>query len=152
MTWPMPELTTVAQFRALTAGVRGAAVTERVVAQPFAQVWALLSDFEDSFSLIEPDMHHVRVSHVDAGRVELLARSRYGFRARLRAVHRPGLFWAQSRFLIIGFAAAPEPDGGTRVAFTGGLRIPGQATLLPLGVRWAGRHTADRLQRALDNR
>jgi hypothetical protein len=51
----------------------------------------------------------------------------------------------QSRFLLIGMAATSEPGGGTRVALTGGLRIPGQAALLPLGVRREARRALDRL-------
>jgi hypothetical protein len=149
MTWPMSELDTLARLRALAAGVRGAAVTERVVAASVDEVWELLSDFERGFGLVEPDMRHVRLVRVDGDRVELAARSRFGFRARLHAVHRPGFFWAQSRFLIVGFAAAAEPGGGTRVAFTGGLRVPGRAALIPFGVRRAGRRSADRLHDAL---
>jgi hypothetical protein len=149
MTWPMAELDAVARFRALAAGVRGAVVTERVVAAPVEEVWALLTDFEHGFGLVEPDMRHVRIVREGTGEVELLVRSRFGLRARLHAVHRPGLFWAQSRFLIIGFAAAPEPGGGTRVALTGGVRVPGSAALVPFGVRREGRRAADRLARAL---
>lgn len=149
MTWPISELDTVARLRALAAGVRGAAITERVIEAPVDEVWELMTDFEHGFGLVEPDMRHVRVIRADGDRVELAARSRFGFRARLHAVHRPGFFWAQSRFLIIGFAAAPEPGGGTRVALTGGLRVPGRAALIPLGVRRAGRRSADRLQHAL---
>jgi hypothetical protein len=37
---------------------------------------------------------------------------------RLDGVLRPGWCWLQSRFLVIGMAAAAEP-GGTRVALTG---------------------------------
>lgn len=149
MTWPVPQLDTVARFRALAAGVRGAAVTERVLDNPFEDVWTLLTDFEHGFGLVEPDMRDVRVVRADAQRVELLARSRFGFRAHLHAVLRPGLFWAQSRFLIIGFAAAPVPTGGTRVALTGGLRVPRRAALVPFGVRRAGQASAARLEHAL---
>ena len=149
MTWPVPSLDTVTQFRALAAGVRGAAVTERVLAEPVDDVWALLTDFEHGFGLVEPDMRHVRVVSVAGERVELLARSRFGFRARLHAVLRPGLFWAQSRFLVLGFAATAEPGGGTRVALTGGLRVPGRAALVPFGIRRAGEKSAARLQEAL---
>lgn len=149
MTWPVPELDTVAQFRALAAGVRGAAVTERVLDTPFEQVWALLTDFEHGFGLVEPDMRDVRVVGTAEERVELLARSRFGFRARLNAVLRPGFFWAQSRFLVLGFAAVPESPGSTRVALTGGLRVPGRAALVPVGIRRAGVKSAARLESAL---
>ncbi|MCP2324320.1 hypothetical protein HDA40_002827 [Hamadaea flava] len=147
--WPTARLDEIARFRALAAGVRGAAVTERVVAAPFDDVWAVLSDFEGSFGLIEPDMHRVRVIARDGEHLELLARSRWGFRARLIGVHRPGWFWAQSRFLLLGMAATAAPDGRTRVALTGGIRIPGRAALMPLGVRRAAVGALGRLDRAV---
>lgn len=145
----MAEVDTIARLRALAAGVRAAAVTERVVAAGFDEVWALLSDFEGGFGLVEPDMRRVRVIAAEGDRVELDARSRWGMRARLVGVHRPGWFWAQSRFLLIGMAAAPEPGGGTRVALTGGLRVPGRAALVPVGVRRAARGALARLEREL---
>ncbi|GLZ77391.1 hypothetical protein Afil01_21980 [Actinorhabdospora filicis] len=142
------DLDPVRRLRILAAGVPGAAVTERVVAAPFEEVWALVADFEDGFGRFEPDMRDVTVSKVDGERVELLARSRFGMRARLSGVHRPGWFWAQSRFLLIGVAAHPEGEG-TRVALTGGIRIPGRAALVPFGVRRAARGSLDRLEALL---
>ncbi|MEV0273528.1 hypothetical protein AB0H43_32565 [Hamadaea sp. NPDC050747] len=144
--WPIAAVDEVARLRALAAGVRGAAVTERTVGAPLDEVWAVLSDFEGAFGLIEPDMRRVRVLARDGERVELLAHSRWGFRARLLGVHRPGWFWAQSRFLLIGMAAVAQPDGRTRVALTGGIRVPRRAALVPLGVRRAARGALDRLE------
>ncbi|MFG2054506.1 hypothetical protein ACGFI9_10765 [Micromonospora sp. NPDC048930] len=149
--WPTADVDQIARLRALAAGVRGATVTERVVEGDFDVVWGLLSDFEGAFGLIELDMHRVRVTAVDGEHVELDARSRWGFRAHLVGVHRPGWFWAQSRFLIIGIAAA-HLDGRTRVALTGGVRVPGRAALVPLGVRRAARAALDRLERELAGR
>jgi len=56
-------------------------------------------------------------------------------RARLRGTLRPGWCWLQSRFLLIGVAAVPDGPRRTRVAFTGGVRVPGRAALIPLGVK-----------------
>ncbi|GGT77576.1 hypothetical protein GCM10010207_87430 [Streptomyces atratus] len=52
----------------------------------------------------------------------------------------------QSRFLllVLGVAAAPEGPG-TRVAFTGGVRLPTHAALIPLGVRREGSRSVQRL-------
>jgi hypothetical protein len=100
--------------------------------------------------LIEPDMRRVRVTVRDGERIELDARSRWGFRAHLVGMHRPGWFWAQSRFLLIGMAAAAQPDGRTLVALTGGVRVPGRASLVPIGVRHAARGALDRLERQVD--
>ncbi|MFZ3472061.1 hypothetical protein ACODT3_16110 [Streptomyces sp. 4.24] len=65
--------------------------------------------------------------------------------ARLRIVLRPGWCWLQSRFLIIGMAAAPEPGGGTRVALTGGVRVPTRAAIVPLGAERELREAMTRL-------
>ncbi|WP_406517854.1 hypothetical protein [Streptomyces sp. NBC_00826] len=67
--------------------------------------------------------------------------------ARFHGVRRPGWLWLQSRFVLIGLAAAPSltTDGHTRVAFTGGVRLPGRAALVPIGVSRAGRRVLDRL-------
>lgn len=78
-------------------------------------------------------------------RVRMLVRSAYGMRAQLEGVARPGWCWLQSRFLLIGMAAADEPTGGTRVALTGGVRVPGRARLVPIGVRRESRKSLDRL-------
>lgn len=92
-----------------------------------------MSDLEGEFGRFQPDMRTVRVLRLDGDRVEALARSTYGLRAHFHGVLRPGWCWLQSRFLIIGMAATPEPGGGTRVALTGGLRVPGRAAIVPLG-------------------
>lgn len=145
-TWPVTELDPVRRLRALAAGVRGAHVTERVLPAPVADVWGLLADLEGTFGQVQPDMRNVRVVDRDGDRVRAVARSRYGMRARLDGVLRPGWCWLQSRFLLIGMAASPEPGGGTRVAMTGGVRVPGRAILVPVGVRREARRALDRLE------
>ncbi|MHB9851244.1 hypothetical protein [Streptomyces sp. Tue6028] len=142
--WPVADLDPVRRLRVLAAGVRGAHVTEGVVPAPYDRVWALLDDLEGDFGRIVPDMRRLRVVRRDGPRVEALARSRYGMRAGLRGEQRPGWCWLQSRFLLIGVAAAPEGTG-TRVAFTGGVRVPGRAALVPLGVRREGERSLRRL-------
>ncbi|MEU1597004.1 hypothetical protein ABZ468_30155 [Streptomyces sp. NPDC005708] len=91
-----------------------------------------------------PDMERLRVLHRQGERVEAPARSKYGMRARLRGVQRPGWYWLQSSFLLIGVAAVPQGPG-TRVAFTGGVRLPTRAALIPLGVRREGSRSVKRL-------
>jgi hypothetical protein len=143
--WPTADLDQVRRLRVLAAGIPGAHVTERVLDAPFSRVWPLLADIEGSFGLIEPDMRRLRVTRVDGDRLEARARSRFGMRARFDGVLRPGWCWLQSRFLLIGVAATAEPGGGTRVALTGGVRIPGRAAIVPLGVRRQAGHALDRL-------
>ncbi|MFI9814089.1 SRPBCC family protein [Saccharothrix variisporea] len=148
--WPTTGLDPVRRLRATAAGVRGAAVTERVLAADPAEVWALLTDFEDAFTRIQPDMRAVEVVERRGDRVVLRAASRFGLRARLVGVQRPGWCWLQSRFLVIAMAAAPEPGGGTRVALTGGVRLPRRPAIVPWGVRRESTRSLDALQALLD--
>ncbi|WP_406477668.1 hypothetical protein [Streptomyces sp. NBC_01615] len=142
--WPVAGLDPVRRLRVLAAGVRGAHVTEGFVTAPYDRVWALLGDLEGEFGRITPDIRGLRVVRRDGVRVEALVRSKYGMRARLHGEQRPGWCWLQSRFLLIGIAAAPDGDG-TRVAFTGGVRVPGRAALVPVGVRREGERSLRRL-------
>jgi hypothetical protein len=50
---------------------------------------------------------------------------------------------------VIGFAATADAAGRTRVALTGGLRVPGRAALVPFGIRRAGEKSVARLDAAL---
>lgn len=133
---------TVGRLRVMAAGIPGARIAERVLPADPDTVWAVMADLEGEFGRFQPDMRRVRVLRVSGDRVEALARSKYGLRAHFRGVLRPGWCWLQSRFLIVGMAAAPEPGGGTRVAMTGGVRVPGRAAIVPLG-------TAGELARAM---
>lgn len=139
------EIDTVRRLRVMGAGVRGARVVEAVLPAAPEEVWAVMGDLEGGFGRFQPDMRSVRVVRVDGDRVEALARSRYGLRARFHGVLRPGWCWLQSRFLIIGMAATAEPGGGTRVALTGGVRVPGRAAIVPFGARRELRQAMDRL-------
>jgi hypothetical protein len=143
-TWPTGDLDTLARLRALAAGVRGATVVEGRIPAPFDVVWPVMADLEGGFGRFQTDMRQVKVESVDGDRVIALARSRLGFRARLRGVLRPGWCWLQSRFLLIGMAAVADGDS-TRVAVTGGVRLPGRAAVVPVGTRRELQHVLDRL-------
>ncbi|MFF4368705.1 hypothetical protein [Streptomyces sp. NPDC001594] len=123
------EIDDIHRLRIMAAGVRGATVVERTLPAPFEEVWPLMSALD-----FLPDLHHTRLLHTEGDRIELLARSKYGFRARLRGYRRPGWCWLQSRFLLVGLAAAPVPEG-TRIALTGGVRVPTRAAVLPFGTQ-----------------
>ncbi|MET9962965.1 SRPBCC family protein [Streptomyces sp. NPDC006326] len=157
MTAPLPypspaPIDAVSRLRIMAAGVRGSRIAERVVPAPVEAVWAVMADLEGGFGRFQPDMRGVRVLRVTGDRVEALARSKYGFRAHFRGVLRPGWCWLQSRFLIIGMAAAAEPGGGTRVALTGGVRVPGRAVIVPFGTAAELGLAMDRLAARLDDR
>ncbi|MFC6162327.1 hypothetical protein [Kribbella jiaozuonensis] len=146
--WPTIELTDVERFRALAAGVPGAAVTERVLPADPDQVKAMLADL-DVFAELQADFVSATVLERSGDRVVVLAKGRRGQRARLVGQFRPGWCWLQSRFVIIGMAVAAEPGGGTRVALTGGIRVPGRAALVPIRVRHESARTLERLERLL---
>ncbi|WP_329001629.1 hypothetical protein OHA18_01490 [Kribbella sp. NBC_00709] len=146
--WPTTELTDVERFRALAAGVPGAAVTERVLPAEPDRVKTMLADL-DVFAEIQADLVSAVVLERDGDRVVVLAKGRRGQRARLTGQFRPGWCWLQSRFLIIGMAVAAEPGGGTRVALTGGIRVPGRAAIVPVRVRQESGKTMERLERLL---
>jgi hypothetical protein len=148
MNWPQAELTDVERFRALAAGVPGAAVTERVLPADPDQVKEMLADL-DAFAEIQADFVSATFEERDGDRAVVRARGARGQRARLVGQFRPGWCWLQSRFVIIGMAVAAEPGGGTRVALTGGIRVPGRAAIIPVRVRQESNKTLDRLERLL---
>lgn len=151
MNWPQVELTDVERFRALAAGVPGAAITERVLPDAPDQVKEMLADL-DVFAAIQADLVEATLEERDGGHVVIRAKGKRGQRARLTGQLRPGWCWLQSRFLIIGMAIAAEPGGGTRVALTGGIRVPGRAAIVPIRVRQESSKTLDRLQELLRER
>ncbi|MEU3313383.1 hypothetical protein ABZ743_12065 [Streptomyces sp. NPDC006662] len=134
-----PNMDDVQRLHIMAAGVRGARVVERVLPAPFEEVWAAMSTLD-----FLPDLQRTRLLRAEGDRIELLARSTYGFRAHLRGFRRPGWCWLQSRFLLVGLAAAPTP-GGTRIALTGGVRVPARAAVLPFGTAPELRAAAERL-------
>jgi 4,5:9,10-diseco-3-hydroxy-5,9,17-trioxoandrosta-1(10),2-diene-4-oate hydrolase len=81
-----------AHLTVMAESVRGARIVTRVIDAPVDEVWGRLSDLDGDFGRIQPDMRHVRVQFRVGEQVEALARSRFGMRARLRGVLRPG--WA----------------------------------------------------------
>ncbi|MGW6060487.1 hypothetical protein [Streptomyces sp. NPDC055189] len=146
--WPAADLDPVRRLHVLAAAIPGAYVTEGFVAAPCDRVRDVLDDLEGEFGRVAPDMRGLRVVRRQGTQVEALARSKYGMRARLYGQQRPGWCWLQSRFLLLGAAATPDGDG-TRVAFTGGVRVPGRAALVPLGVRREGERSLRRLKEVL---
>ncbi|WP_406304428.1 hypothetical protein OHA61_21765 [Streptomyces sp. NBC_00885] len=143
---PAADLDPVRRLHALAAGVPGALITEGEIEADYAEVWPLLADLDGELARLVPDMRGLRVTRIDGDRVQAVARSRFGPRARFDGVMRPGWIWLQSRFILMGVAATPSGEGRTRVAFTGGIRIPGRAALIPVGVGGAGRRVLGRLE------
>jgi len=147
--WPTADLDHVRRLRVLAAGIPGATVTERVFDAAPNHVWDLMWGNGTTFTEFQTDMSQVERLERDQDRVRMTVRSRYGMRAQLEGVVSPGWCWLQSRFLLVGMAAAEEPGGGTRVALTGGVRVPGKAALVPIGVRRESNKSLDRLAEKL---
>ncbi|MGW6395152.1 hypothetical protein ACWFR1_32665 [Streptomyces sp. NPDC055103] len=135
----------VGRLRVMGAAIRGAHIVEQVLPAAFDEVWGVMGDLEGGFGEFQPDMRSARVLRVDGDRVEALARSRYGLRAHFHGVLRPGWGWLQSRFLVVGMAADALGDGRTRVALTGGVRVPGRPALVPIGTRGELERAMERL-------
>jgi hypothetical protein len=150
--WPTSELDDVRRLRVMAAAIPGAWVAERTMDADIGEVWAVMGDLEGEFTRFQPDMRRLRVTRVDGERLEAVAHSRYGMRARFDGVLRPGWCWLQSRFLIIGMAATAAEHGGTRIALTGGVRVPGRAAIVPIGARRELRHAMNRLEARLRDR
>ena len=89
MNWPNVELTDVKRFRALAAGVPGAAVTERVLAAPVERVKELLTDLDAFATIHAADLVSATLLERNGDRVVVLARGRRGQRARLEGQLRP---------------------------------------------------------------
>ncbi len=152
--WPTTDIDPIRRLRALAAGISGAVVAEGFVPEAYEEVWGRLSDLERELPRLVPDLRWLRITHREGDRLEVVARGHSGLRARFDAVLRPGWCFMQSRFLIIGMAAAPAP-GGTAYATMAAVRVPGSraisALAAPLFHRSVLKATA-RLRRRLQER
>ena len=149
--WPTTDIDPIRRLRVLAAGVSGAVVAEGFLPEAYEEVWARLSDLERELPRLVPDLRWLRITRREGDRLEVVARGHSGLRARFDAVLRPGWCFMQSRFLIIGMAAAPAP-GGTALATLAAVRVPGcraiAALAAPLYHRSVLKATA-RLRRGL---
>ncbi|MER5416903.1 hypothetical protein ACFWB2_26310 [Streptomyces virginiae] len=147
--WPVvAELDAVRRLRVIARATPGTTFAERPVDAPFDRVWGLVRDLEHQMPLMIGDIRSFTVTSAVGERLEATARSPLGMRARFDIVLRPGWCLMRSRFVIGGMAAVAEGDG-TRLAFFGGLRLPGirlaqpvlRPLMAPLGARALGRLT-----------
>ncbi|WP_433473192.1 hypothetical protein ACQPZP_30675 [Spirillospora sp. CA-142024] len=147
--WPVTGLDPVRRLRIMAASIPGASYAEQTLANTLAEVWAVASDLEAEFPMLLTDVRTMRITRSDGENLEAVAIGRLGQRARFDIVMRPGWCWMQSRFLHGGIAASPTPEG-TRVAFTGALRLPGMRLVDPVIRRTAlSRRVLTRLQSRL---
>jgi hypothetical protein len=129
--WPVPDLDPVRRLRVMAAAIPGTDLTEVVIDAPPEQVWQVASNLQAEMPRLVRDFRSVTVTPGTAERLVMQARGYLGQRARFDVVIRPGWYWMQSRFLLCGMAAAPDPSG-TRFGFLGGIRAPDATLLHPL--------------------
>ena len=129
--WPTAGLDPVRKLRVLAAALPGTDLAELTIVAPPELVWQVASNLQAEMPRLVRDFRTVTTTPGTGERLVMHARGYLGQRARFDVVIRPGWCWMQSRFLLCGMAAAPDPSG-TRFGFLGGIRTPGVSLLHPL--------------------
>lgn len=131
MNWPISELDDLRRLRVMHAALPGTMLAETVLPADFDEVWSVISDVENSFPGLVPDVKSIRIVDRDGDRMRAMVHGRSGLRAPFQMILRPGWCLMQSRFLVFGMAAVPAGDH-TRFGYLAGLRLPGKWILRPL--------------------
>jgi hypothetical protein len=162
--WPIAELDRIARLRVLAAGLPGVVVHERLIPLPYEQVWGFLADLERSAPAFDRDVAALRVLRRQGERLVVEATSPWWFARLQMRFHvdlTDGWCWMVSRpqLYVVGMAAEPAGDSGTRLAHLEGSVVSGsrrrRAVAAPLLVlsRWRHRHhvprDVDRIERCL---
>ena len=129
--WPVADLDPLRRLRVMTAAIPGTDMTELTIDAPPEAVWQVVSNLPVEMPRLVRDFRSVTITPGSGERLVMHARGYLGQRARFDVVIRPGWCWMQSRFLLCGMAAVPDPSG-TRFGFLGGIRAPGVTLLHPL--------------------
>ena len=129
--WPVADLDPVRRLRVMAAATPGTDMTEVIIDAPPEQVWQVASNLQAEMPRLVRDFRSVTITPGTGELLVMNARGYLGQRARFDVLIRPGWCWMQSRFLLCGMAAAPDPSG-TRFGFLGGIQAPGATLLHPL--------------------
>jgi hypothetical protein len=129
--WPVADLDPLRRLRVMAAAIPGTDLAELTIDAPPEAVWQVVSNLPVEMPRLVRDFRSVTITPGSGERLVMHARGYLGQRARFDVVIRPGWCWMQSRFLLCGMAAVPDP-GGTRFGFLGGIRAPGVTLLHPL--------------------
>ncbi len=141
--WPRADLDQIRRLQIMAAVLPGTVLASAVIPEPFDRVWAVASDLEVELPHLIRDFRTAHITAAYGERLELRARGHLGQRARFDVVLRPGWCWMQSRLLLGGMAAIPDPDG-TSFAFLVGIRLPGVRIARPIVDR-AGKPIANKV-------
>lgn len=131
MNWPIGEFDELRRLRVLQAALPGTMLAETVLPAGFDQVWSVISDVENEFPGLVPDVRSIRVIDRNGERLRVVVHGRSGLRAPFEMILRPGWCLMRSRFLVFGIAAVPAGDR-TRFGYLAGLRLPGKRIVAPL--------------------
>ena len=129
--WPVADLDPLRRLRVMAAAIPGTDLAELTIDAPPEAVWQVVSNLPVEMPRLVRDFRSVTITPGSGERLVMHARGYLGQRARFDVVIRPGWCWMQSRFLLCGMAAVPDPSG-TRFGFLGGIRAPGVTLLHPL--------------------
>ena len=129
--WPVADLDPLRRLRVMAAAIPGTDLAELTIDAPPEAVWQVVSNLPVEMPRLVRDFRTVSITPGSGERRVMHARGYLGQRARFDVVIRPGWCWMQSRFLLCGMAAVPDPSG-TRFGFLGGIRAPGVTLLHPL--------------------
>lgn len=150
--WPDARLDPLRRLRVLATALPGAAVDERVIDAPFAEVWGFLADLETSVPAFDRSVARVQVVRREGERQRIRVWGRYvPVPLAMDVVLRPGWGWMVSRptLHVVGMAAEPVDDDRTRYAHLEATVVAGPravtATLGPalrLTRRYLRRHVA----------
>lgn len=127
--WPVADLDPVRRLRVLAESTPGIVYAEQIVPADFARTWAIAADLETTMPSMITNIRSFTITARHGIRLEAMARSPWGMRARFDVVLRPGYCVMRSRFVVGGMAAVPAGEH-THFAFFGGLRFPGVRVLM----------------------
>jgi hypothetical protein len=136
--WPLATLDPIRRAKVLGAAIPSAAWAEGVIAAPWAETWAWITDFERSVPRFDRDVDSVKVlersREGEVERVRLTARS-HGVPVRFDVRVEDGfcLMRGRARLYLVVMAAQPAGDAGdgehTRFLHLEGVPLPGTRLL-----------------------
>jgi hypothetical protein len=150
--WPTMRLNGVRRLRVLAATLPGVHCEERDLAAPYDDVWAFLTDLERNVPRFDQLVTSLQVTERAGSHLRVVARTVQRLRVPFEVDVEPGFIWMQApvRAYVVGLAAAPRADGGTRYAHLEGVPSRVGATMARQTVRHV-RADVDAVARLLDS-